>query len=167
MNFPPPDITLQLAKAKQLVEQQEKDASLEKDDVFSITKKAKPAEAKKARIMLVDDEQDITAVMAIGLKNSGFEVEVFNDPAKALSHFEPNSYDLVILDIRMPRMSGFERYRELTKRGKVKAVFMSAFEMYLTEMEKVLPSIKADAVIKKPIKMSQLTAVIHRLLSTE
>jgi DNA-binding response OmpR family regulator len=69
------------------------------------------------RILLVDDEPDITTAFTLGLEDNGFKVDAFNDPVKALSDFRRDSYDLAILDYKMPKMNGFELYREIRKIG--------------------------------------------------
>ena len=66
-----------------------------------------PLHAKKYRVMIVDDEQDITTIFKIGLENNQFIVTTFNDPVEALSRFKPGLYDLMILDIRMPGIMDF------------------------------------------------------------
>jgi two-component system, OmpR family, response regulator ChvI len=70
------------------------------------------------KILLVDDERDITTLFTLGLEVNGFEVDAFNDPLQALSGFKSDAYDLVLLDYRMPAMNGFELYREIRKRDK-------------------------------------------------
>jgi DNA-binding response OmpR family regulator len=78
---------------------------------------------KTKRILFVDDEQDITFAIGIGLEDNGFVVDTFNDPLLALQSFKENdeknnnrkSYDLAILDIKMPKMNGFELYNEIKK----------------------------------------------------
>jgi DNA-binding response OmpR family regulator len=67
---------------------------------------------KKARVMVVDDEPDVISVLEIVLEENGFEVDSFKDPIAALSNFKPNSYGLALLDIRMPKMNGFELYKK-------------------------------------------------------
>ena len=57
----------------------------------------------KRRLLLVDDEQDITSILCSVLQESGFEVTSFEDPVLALEHFKPRYYDLVILDIKILR----------------------------------------------------------------
>jgi DNA-binding response OmpR family regulator len=69
-------------------------------------------QAKNYRVMIVDDEQDITAIFKIGLEKNQFIVTTFNDPFEALSKFKPLLYDLLILDIRMPGMNGFQLYKK-------------------------------------------------------
>ena len=61
---------------------------------------------RKTRIFLVDDESDILIFYKRGLEQ-GFLVDAFNDPVQALLAFKANKYDLVLLDIKMPRMNGF------------------------------------------------------------
>jgi DNA-binding response OmpR family regulator len=82
-------------------------------------------QAKKYRVMLVDDEQDITTIFKMGLENNQFVVTTFNDPVEALSEFRPGLYDLLILDIRMPGMNGFQLYRKIRDvDNKVKVCFL-------------------------------------------
>jgi DNA-binding response OmpR family regulator len=62
------------------------------------------------RILLVDDERDITSVTKRGLTSNGFEVDAFNDPAEALSNFKSGIYYLLLLDVKMPKMNGSTVY---------------------------------------------------------
>jgi two-component system OmpR family response regulator len=82
---------------------------------------------KKRRILLVDDESDITAALNMALEDYGFEVDSYNDPLAAVTNFKPSYYNLVILDIKMPDMDGFELYRQIRmKDNRVKACFLTA-----------------------------------------
>ncbi|MGI8834916.1 MAG: response regulator [Nitrososphaeraceae archaeon] len=56
------------------------------------------------RILVVDDEPDLTMVCSLALQYHGYEVDTFNDSQEALSNFKPGYYDLVILDVKMPKM---------------------------------------------------------------
>jgi DNA-binding NtrC family response regulator len=82
----------------------------------------------KRRILAVDDDSDITLTVKVGLEDSGlFEVDTFNDPELALSSFRPGLYDLVLVDMRMPKMFGHELYDKMKKiEGKLKVCFMTA-----------------------------------------
>jgi two-component system, OmpR family, response regulator ChvI len=95
----------------------------------------------KRRLLVVDDERDATSILHTILQKSGFEVVFFNDPLLALEHFKPRYYDLVILDIRMPNMNGFELYRQIKRMdNRVKVCFLTAisefkeYELYRKEV---------------------------------
>ena len=93
------------------------------------------------RILLVDDEPDITSVTKRGLQSNGFEVDAFTDPAEALSNFKTGIYDLLLLDVKMPKMNGFELCQRINKiDNKIKVCFMSAFESYAEEFETAFPN---------------------------
>jgi len=76
--------------------------------------------AKRLRVLLVDDESDIVSVLKQGLKLKGFEVDEFTDPRKALEQFKPDYYDLVVSDVKMPIMNGFQLCRKIREKSKCK-----------------------------------------------
>ena len=87
--------------------------------------------ATTTRLLLVDNEPDNTSVLSMGLEDEGFNVDAFTDPILALSNFKPNYYSLVILDINMPKMNGYDLYKEIRKLdNKVKICFLTASELY-------------------------------------
>lgn len=119
------------------------------------------------RILVVDDEVGITRVCKIALEDNGFEVDVFNDPKQALTNFKRAHYDLLLIDIKMAGMSGFDLYRELRKIDeKAMAIFMTAFEPYENEALKEFLSIKGN-LLKKPFEMSELVSSVRKELSRE
>ena len=122
----------------------------------------------KKKIMLVDDEPDITFGLRIGLEDNGFKVDAFNDPRLALSNFRPGSYDILLLDIRMPKMDGFELCQEIKKiDNKVKVCFMTAFdELYLEQFKKRFPMMDAGCFIRKPISIYDLAAEVNAKLTS-
>ena len=74
---------------------------------------------------------------SLALKYYGFNVDTFNDSEEVLSNFKPDYYDLVILDIKMPKMGGFELYDELKKKDSdAKICFLTASELYYKEFRK-------------------------------
>ena len=95
-------------------------------------KKALTNQGTKGRILVVDDEPDITLTLEVGLETIGlFDVDTFNDPESALKSFKPDFYALVLIDITMPKMDGFQLYESLKKIDpNVKACFLTASEMY-------------------------------------
>ena len=72
-------------------------------------------QSHRKSILLVDDEHDNNSIFTIGLQDAGFEVDSYNDPEMALSAFKPDYYDLLLLDIKMPKMDGYELYEKLKK----------------------------------------------------
>ena len=124
------------------------------------------APKEKLRILIVDDEKDIVAVLRRGLESNGFKVDGFIDPEEALANFKKERYDLVILDIKMPNMNGFELSRELAKIDEdAKIGFMSAFEINLDEARVVFPTLKALFFIRKPISLQKMVQQIGAFVS--
>ena len=111
-----------------------------------------------ARILLVDDEQDITTVFKSGLERTGiFSVDAFNDAFEAIANFKPRHYHGIVLDIRMPNITGFDLARAIwEKDSAAKICFLSAFEIYKNEAEKVFSDFKQHCFLKKPLSVSAL-----------
>lgn len=151
-----------------------------------------PPRRNRTRILIVDDEEDVTFFLKEALEDyGGFEVVTFNDPLIALSSFnnynnKPSAYDLILLDIKMPKMDGFELYQELQKRidaaaaasdssigsgeqgkngKKTKICFMTAFEVYFEALKELFPdSYPSMCFIKKPSSAQDLIKRISREL---
>lgn len=123
-------------------------------------------ENDKKRILLVDDESDITIAFRISLESNGFIVDTFNDPQGALSNFKSGVYDLLLIDIKMPTMNGFELYHEIERiDNKVKVCFITAFEVYYKSLRELFPTTNVDCFIKKPITTDELVERIKTELS--
>ena len=118
------------------------------------------------RILLVDDEPDLTQVSTLALEYHGFKVDPFNDPQEALSKYKPGSYDLVILDTKMPKMDGFELYYELKKKDNdVKVCFLTASELYYEEFrKKEYCALDRNLFIRKPIDNEELVKEIKKMI---
>lgn len=118
------------------------------------------------KILIVDDDSDITLAFKKGLENDGFNVDVFNDPQEALSNFEASKYDFLLLDIRMPKMNGFELYKEMDKiDNHAKVCFITAFEVYYEALREVFPSMEVECFIRKPIEIGNLVKRIKNELN--
>jgi DNA-binding response OmpR family regulator len=118
------------------------------------------------RILVVDDEPDLTKVSTLALEYHGFKVDTFNDPQEALSKFKPGSYDLIILDIKMPQMDGFELYNEIKKKdNNAKVCFLTASELYYEEFRnKEYRALDRNLFIRKPIDNEDLVKEITKMI---
>ena len=118
------------------------------------------------KILIVDDEQDITSTFDMILQMNGFEVDTYNDPLLALSNFKPNSYGLVLLDIRMPKMNGFELYKKIKDiDNSIEVCFITAFEDYREEFKESFPELEeAKYFIRKPKAIEDLVKHIAAIL---
>lgn len=123
---------------------------------------------RKTRIFLVDDERDILIFYKTGLEQNGFLVDAFNDPVQAVLSFKAGKYDLVLLDIKMPRMNGFELHSEIQKiDGKVKVCFITAFVAYYESLKEIFDMPNIHCIIKKPIDIRNLIEKITDELARE
>ena len=121
---------------------------------------------KQKKILAVDDEPDLTKLCSLALEYHGFKVDTFNDPQEALSNYKPGYYDLVILDIKMPKMDGFELYDEIKKQDhKAKVCFLTASELYYEEFrKKEYCALDRDLFIRKPIDNEELLKEVSKIM---
>lgn len=118
------------------------------------------------RILLVDDEYDLSALFNLVLERSGFSVDVFNDPVLALSNYKIGAYGLLLLDIRMPVMNGFELYQKIRdKDDRVKVCFITAFEEYHIQFQESFPNLEVDCFIRKPLPIDELVEIVKAKLN--
>ena len=116
------------------------------------------------RILIVDDEPDIMLTLKIVLENSGFKIQAFAHPILALRNSTAGSYDLALLDIRMPKITGLGLYKELRKIDKkIKVCFLSAISNY-QEFAKRFPTIKESQVLVKPVDNQTLIQRINEIM---
>jgi two-component system, OmpR family, response regulator ChvI len=123
----------------------------------------------KPRVLVVDDEPDINLTFKTGLEANGFVVDAFCDPVLALSNFKPGVYDLLLLDVRMPQVNGFELYEKFRKiDSNVKACFITAHDVYYQSLKEIFPASKemllsgAKGVLRKPISIDDLIETVER-----
>src|SRR5215831_7480098 len=96
-----------------------------------VANRKKQEKKSSKRILIVDDEPDITFTLRIVLEENGFkEVDVFNEPLLALQYFKSRVYSLLITNVAMPRMDGFELYEQMRKiDDRIKVIFVTASEI--------------------------------------
>jgi|SRR5215217_1687823 len=122
---------------------------------------------KKKRILLVDDEPDICMVYQMVLEDAGYECISYTDPVKALKEFKPYFYDLILLDIKMPVLNGFELCKKIREVDKaVHIIFITASEAYY---EKFRGQHFADLTkinyIQKPIGNEELARLVNMIIA--
>ena len=119
---------------------------------------------KMKRIFLVDDNYDHTVTFKVGSELAGFEVDAYSDSAIALSKFKPDYYDLMLIDIKMPKIDGFGLYEKISRiDNKVKVWFITAYERF-EKAEKEVPPKSREMIlnhfVEKPIEIDILVKQI-------
>ena len=102
----------------------------------------------------------------MGLESKGgFEVDTFNDPQEALSHFRPDFYNLLLADIKMPNLNGFELYSKIRELDEnIRVCFITAFEFYYDEFRRVFPKLNVRCFANKPISIDRLVGIMREEL---
>ena len=125
---------------------------------------------EKNRILIVDDENDINLLFKMVLEDNGFKVDTFNDPLVALQNFTAGAYDLLLLDMVMPKMNGFELYQKIRMLDdKVKVCFLTASGINHEEFKKKVASATTmnsteNCLIIKPIENEELIKIVKSQL---
>ena len=122
------------------------------------------------KILVIDDESDVTFTIKNILEDNGFAVDEFNDSILALNNYKTNLYDLIILDIKMPKMDGFELYIKIREKDpKVKICFLTAIATFNEEFRKTRlvlgKTINEDYFIHKPIKIEDLVKKLTSIMN--
>ena len=124
-----------------------------------LLKQKNPATMKK-RILIVDDEADVNFAVKMALEENDFRVDAFDDPELALENLKAGLYDLLILDIKMPKMNGFELCREIRKIDKNVRIFFLTAGMYQDIFDQ-------NQFIRKPIENSELIRRVKGALEVQ
>ena len=117
--------------------------------------------------MLVDDEPDIIHSVEMILEDNGFVVDSYTDPTLALSNFKPGLYDLLLLDIKMPKMSGLDLYQKMKEiDSNVKICFLTASELFYEEYRRLdkYPRVDKEYFIQKPFRIKELIRQLNEIL---
>ncbi len=123
----------------------------------------------KKKILIIDDEVDITTVFKILLQSNDFMVDVYNDPVSALLNYKPGYYDLLLIDLNMPNLSGFELYKKIRKvDSKTKFSFLTAGEKKYYEpcREEEFYRLDKELFIQKPIENKDLLQRINKIIQS-
>jgi CheY-like chemotaxis protein len=121
-------------------------------------------------VLLIDNDEDILFTFKSMLEAEGYHVESFADPTEALARFvqmDPAFYKLVLTDIRMPNLNGFQLYRKLREiNSGIRVLFMTAFDVPANLLD-TMPTIKDSDIIKKPIEEELFVSRIKKAVNLE
>src|ERR687886_339636 len=125
------------------------------------------SEKNKKRVLLVDDEPDICMIYQMVLEDAGYECVSHTDPVKALKDFRPNYYDLIILDIKMPVLNGFELCKKIREVDRtVHIIFITAAEAYYEKFRtQHYPELGKVNYIQKPIGNEELVQIVDMVIA--
>jgi CheY-like chemotaxis protein len=118
------------------------------------------------RILIVDDDTDVTLTFKAGLdghyygdgdKKKRFEVYTYNDPLLVVKEFKPHFYDLLLTDIYMPKINGFELCEKILALDvNIRVCFMSALEVNIRALREVYRNVNLGCFIEKPVTIKYL-----------
>ena len=123
------------------------------------------------RILIVDDDEDVTVIFKVGIEDSNnqtdankrIEVYTSNNPLTALSEFKPNFYDVLLVDINMPYMNGFQLCEKILAIDiNVRVCFMSSAEINREALREIYPALSLRSFIRKPVTIDYL---VKRIMS--
>ena len=119
-------------------------------------------EISEQRILVVDDEESITDIVSFNLMKEGYKVDVAHTGDSAVKMAKANDYDLIILDVMLPGIDGYEVCRRVRSVSNVPVLFLSARD---TELDKVVGlELGGDDYLAKPFGIRELLARVHALL---
>jgi len=137
---------------------------IKKSKILPFVPSAHPKYNHNKSILLIDDDLDITITLKKVLEREGYNVHAFNDPLKTLKEFRKGGYNLIILDIKMPRMNGFDLYNEIRKiDDKVNVCFLTTGE--INPADKDYQTISDNLFLRKPIENEVLLQAIENIKS--
>ncbi len=119
------------------------------------------------RIIIIDDDEDINNLFKIFLEYNGYIIDAYTNPVEALNSFRKNSHDLIILDLKMPKMDGMTIYHKIKEiDNNVIICFTTADINYIEDLCKGIIDID-KIVLYKPVLLKELKNKIDWLLSRQ
>ena len=110
----------------------------------------------EAKILIIDDNKDITDLFSIFLESNGYIVNAYTNPVEAFNNFSKNSHDLIVLDLKMPKMDGMTLYHRIKEiDDKVIICFTTADKNYIQQLQKGIIDIE-KIVLYKPVLLKDL-----------
>jgi DNA-binding response OmpR family regulator len=122
---------------------------------------------QQKRILIIDDDPDVTLALSTALEQHGFKTDSYTDPVLASEIFRDGQYDLVLMDVKMPVLDGFLLCQKIRKKdSRIKMCFLTASEYYYEQFrkERGFAEFKQESFLKKPIEIDDLVHAIKKLL---
>ena len=119
------------------------------------------------RVLIIDDEPDIILTLRMALEQNGFRTDSYSDSILAYKNFRAGVYDLVVLDIKMPNVDGFQLYQKIKRTdSRVKICFLTASEFYDEEIRKEqgFDGFNEELFLRKPVEIACLIDTIRPLM---
>ncbi len=117
--------------------------------------------------MIIDDDVDITNLFKIFLECNGYNIDAYTNPKEGIQNIRKNSHDLIILDLKMPKMDGMTLYRKIKEIDDTVVVcLITADKNYIQELQKDILDVE-KTVIYKPILLRDLKNKVDSLLLDE
>ena len=136
---------------------------LKSDNIRSTSSLASSDFQRHKRILVIDDDPDIVFTIRVGLESDPtMQVFGFDNPVTALVEFKPNFYELLLIDVNMPLLDGFQLAQNLVRRDlNVRVCFMTSGEINMDAAREVHPLKSIGCFIKKPITAEELITRIR------
>ena len=125
---------------------------------------------QQKRILIIDDDPDVTIVLRMSLEDNGFKADSYTNPVLAFENFRDGLYDLVLLDIKMPELDGFHFYQKIRKMdSRAKICFLTATEYFHEEIRKEhgFDEFSQETFLRKPIEIKDLVHEIKKMLESD
>ena len=117
------------------------------------------------RIMVIDDDKDITHLFTIHLESNGYNVDAYTNPVEAINNFNKNNHDLIILDLKMPKMDGMTFYHKIKEIDNNVIICLTTGDInYIQQLQKGIIDIE-KIVLYKPVLLKALKNKIDWLPS--
>ena len=119
------------------------------------------------RVLIIDDEPDIILTLRMALEQNGFRTDSYSDSILAYKNFRAGLYDLVLLDIKMPNVDGFQLYQKIKRTdSRIKICFLTASEFYDEEIRKEqgFDGFNEELFLRKPVEIACLIDTIRPLM---
>jgi DNA-binding response OmpR family regulator len=118
------------------------------------------------RILLIDDEQDIRSLLALILESAGYTINEAHSGKDGLAQLARESFDLVILDVMMPEMDGWEVCRQIKSRQQTRHIPVLILTVRAQPFDRVigLEVVQADEYLTKPFDRQALLSTVERLV---